>query len=411
MKILLVEDDELIAQGLAKALTDQHYTVDVAADGKAGWELVESFTYDLILLDLVLPKLDGMSFCRRLRSQGNQTPVLLLTAQDTSTNKVIGLDAGADDYVAKPFNLPELLARIRALLRRGGAALPPLLEWRNLQLDPSTCEVTCNNQPLRLTPKEYGLIELFLRTPHRIFSSGALIEQLWSFEEPPTEDTVRSHLKGLRQKLKAAGIVDNPIETVYGIGYRLKAVDKDSDSLDNQKNNRKSQNPKSSSAAARSAIQNQTEIGVQNIWQQVKETMNQRVSAIAQATTMVLQDRLSEELRGEAQREAHKLAGSLGMFGSDKGSLLAKEIESLFESGVRLENHQAQHLSELVAALRQELQRMDKQQIPEPQPVPEAPQTNASKVMVVDDDPLVLTALQNLLKPWGFHPQRPTTVL
>lgn len=160
MRILLIEDDDLIVESLTKALTEQHYVVDVATDGETGWELAEAFVYNLILLDVVLPKLDGFSLCQRLRSQGNQTPILLLTAQDTSTSKVTGLDAGADDYLAKPFDMSEWLARMRALLRRGGASLPPLLEWRNLQLDPSTCEVTCNGQPLHLPPKEYELLEL-----------------------------------------------------------------------------------------------------------------------------------------------------------------------------------------------------------------------------------------------------------
>lgn len=221
MKILVVEDDELISQSLVKTLIDQHYTVDVAFDGEAGWELASACSYDLIVLDVILPKLDGISLCRRIRHHGNKTLILLLTAQDSSTNKIIGLDAGADDYVTKPFDLQEFAARIRALLRRGSTVLTPQLQWENLQLDPNVCEVTYNGELIRLTPKEYRLLELFLRNPQRVYSSGAIIDHLWSLEETPGEDTVRAHLKGLRQKLKAAGVND-PIETVYGIGYRLK---------------------------------------------------------------------------------------------------------------------------------------------------------------------------------------------
>ncbi|MBD3884653.1 response regulator [Phormidium tenue FACHB-886] len=354
MKILLVEDDSLIAEPLVKALADQHYTVDVAADGQAGWVMLESFTYDLILLDVVLPKLDGISLCRRLRSQGNQTPILLLTAQNASTNKVMGLDAGADDYVAKPFNLPELLARVRALLRRGGAALPPLLEWRNLELDPSICEVTCNRELVRLTPKEYGLLELFLRNPHRIFSTGALIDHIWSFEETPTEDTIRSHIKGLRQKLKAAGALDDPIETVYGIGYRLRPAEE-------KRKETKAQKSKEGKGQdeGEATISAQTMAGINNVWNQVKETVDRRIAVVEQAAALLLQNKLSEELRQQAEQETHKLAGSLGMFGGEQGSRLAQEIEPLFQKGRSLSRPQMQRLSKLVAALRRELQHLN----------------------------------------------------
>lgn len=221
MRILLVEDDERLAESLCESLTDQHYAVDIATDGQAGWEFVEVTPYDLLLLDVMLPKMDGITLCRRVRSRGYQMPVLLLTARDTSSDKVIGLDAGADDYLVKPFDLQELLARIRALLRRGTTPLPPVLEWRELCLDPSTCEVFYSGLSLQLTAKEYSLLELFLRSGHRILSRSIILEHLWSFNETPGEETVKVHLKSLRQKLKAAGAPADLIETVYGLGYRL----------------------------------------------------------------------------------------------------------------------------------------------------------------------------------------------
>ena len=223
MKILLVEDDERIARALAEALSDQNYAVDIAIDGEAGWAYVEAYQYSLILLDWMLPKLDGIHFCQRLRQRGLHTPVLLLTAKDTSTDKVIGLDAGADDYVVKPFDLQELMARIRALLRRGNSTLSPVLEWGKLRLDPGTTEVVYGNQTLHLTPKEYQLIELFLRQSRRILNRSTILEQLWTSEEPPGEETVKVHIRSLRQKLAAAGATDF-IETVYGLGYRLKQL-------------------------------------------------------------------------------------------------------------------------------------------------------------------------------------------
>ena len=221
MKILLVEDDDRIAQALEEALTDQHYAVDIAADGQEGWNFAETFTYDLILLDIMLPKIDGITLCQSLRRQGLKTPVLMLTARDTSNDKVIGLDAGADDYVVKPFDLPELSARIRALLRRGSTTLPPVLEWENLRLNPNTCEVTYRDNLLNITPKEYSLLELFLRTGGRVLTRSAILDHIWAFEDSPGEETVKVHLRGLRQKLKAAGAPANFIETIYGMGYRL----------------------------------------------------------------------------------------------------------------------------------------------------------------------------------------------
>ena len=222
MKILLVEDDERISKALAEALTDQRYVVDTATDGQLGWEFVEAFPYDLVILDLMLPKLDGVSLCQQMRRNGHSTPILMLTAKDTNTDKIVGLDAGADDYVVKPFDLEELMARLRALLRRGNPSLPPVLEWENLRLDPSMCKVTYNEKPLHLTPKEYQILQLLLRNSHRVFSRSQILEHIWSFEEPPGEETVKVHVTSLRQKLRLAGAIPDFIETVYGLGYRLK---------------------------------------------------------------------------------------------------------------------------------------------------------------------------------------------
>ncbi len=222
MKILLVEDDERIAQALAATLKERQYVVDLANDGEVGWNCIEAFDYDLILLDIMLPKLDGVSLCQRLRRSGKMTPVLMLTAKDTSEDKVMGLDAGADDYVVKPFDLEELAARIRALLRRGNSTMPPVLEWERLCLDPSTYEVTYAGEQLHLTPKEYGLLELLLRSSPRVLSRSIILDRLWSFADPPTEEAVKVHIKDLRKKLRAVGAPPDLIQTVYGLGYRLK---------------------------------------------------------------------------------------------------------------------------------------------------------------------------------------------
>ncbi|ASC72042.1 DNA-binding response regulator [Halomicronema hongdechloris C2206] len=225
MKLLLIEDDERIADALAEDLSDQHYTVDVVYDGQTGWDYADMVQYDLIVLDVMLPEIDGITLCQRLRQAGHQVPILMLTACDTIADKVLGLDAGADDYLVKPFDLQELSARIRALLRRGETTTPPVLQWHQLSLNPNTCDVSYGEQPLALSPKEYSLLEFFLRHQRRVFSRAQLLEQLWPFERMPDESTVKAHIRGLRQKLEAAGAPKDLIETVYGLGYRLKQLD------------------------------------------------------------------------------------------------------------------------------------------------------------------------------------------
>ena len=226
MRILLVEDDEAIANVLVSTLKNQNYVVDVANDGAEGWEFVEGCVYDLIVLDVGLPKIDGITLCDRIRTHGYQMPILLLTSRDTTQDKVMGLDAGADDYLVKPCEPQELAARIRALLRRGDPALPPVIEWGLLQLNPNTLEVIYDKKLVNLTPTEYRLLELFMRNSSRVYSRSAILDRLWAFDDPPGEETIRAHIKGLRQKLKGAGAPSDLIETVYGLGYRLKALPK-----------------------------------------------------------------------------------------------------------------------------------------------------------------------------------------
>lgn len=224
MRILLVEDDPYMRQALNLTLTRQNYTVELAQDGEMAWELIESNTYDLVVLDVLLPKIDGISLCQKLRAIQNYTPILLLTGLSSGSDKVMGLDAGADDYVVKPFDVEELLARVRVLLRRSATPIVMRLQWEHLQLEPTSCMVTYQERPLHLTPKEYKLLEVFLRNPSRVFSREDLLSYLWTSDESPGEATVTTHITGLRHKLKAAGCPADVIETVYGLGYRLKAL-------------------------------------------------------------------------------------------------------------------------------------------------------------------------------------------
>ena len=227
MRILLVDDDEHLMEVLADKLIGQNYAVDIANTGEMGWEFILLFDFDLVVLDWMLPDIDGVSLCQQIRGKGYAMPIMLLTARDRQNDKVMGLDAGADDYVVKPFDFDVLTARIRVLLRREINVASPVLKWGDLSLDPRTHEVHCQQQLIPLTPKEYGIIELLMRHPQQVFSPGAIINNLWTGEDPPGGEAVRTHIKGLRQKLKAAGMDKDTIKTIYGVGYRLKAVEEE----------------------------------------------------------------------------------------------------------------------------------------------------------------------------------------
>lgn len=221
MKILVIEDDQTIANTLKLLLSTYNYTVDIAKDGEAGLQMVEAFEYDLFLLDVVLPKLNGINLCQQLRAKGYQSPILLLTGQGEGRQKATALNAGADDYVVKPFDAEELIARVQALLRRSGPTNQPILTWGNLSVDPSRRKVAYCTHLLSVTPKEYAILEFLLRNPHYIFSSRAILDHVWSSVESPTEEAVRVHIKELRQKLRTCGAPKDFIKTVHSIGYRL----------------------------------------------------------------------------------------------------------------------------------------------------------------------------------------------
>ena len=221
MRILLVEDDDRIAKPLAEGLRNEHHVVEIARDGLEGWEYAQGAEFDLILLDLMLPKLDGVTLCKRLRQTGSKALILMLTAKDTTDDKVIGLDAGADDYLVKPFKLKELAARVRALSRRSYELKPQVLTYEQLQLDPSTAKVTYDDKLLSLTPKEYLILEYFLRHPRQVLTRTAILDKLWEFDKSSGEGTIKTHITNIRNKLRTAGSANNLIETVYGLGYRL----------------------------------------------------------------------------------------------------------------------------------------------------------------------------------------------
>lgn len=340
MKILVVEDDALLAVALTAILTNQNYAVEVASDGDVARDLIETYDYDLIILDVILPKIDGITLCRQIRSAGLQMPVLLLTGRDSSHEKAIGLDAGADDYMVKPFDQEEFVARVRALLRRGSGTSQPVLEWGNLKLDPTSCEVTYGKELLSLTRKEYALLELFLRNSRRVFSCGMILEHLWSYDDTPTEEAVRTHIKGLRQKLKAVGANADLVETVYGIGYRLKPLPEEGEH--------------SQAKIPHVKSQQQTLAAIAGIWQRFQGRVDEQVRVLEEAAAC--KQSINPQLRLQATQEAHTLAGSLGTFGLAIGSKLARKIENLLKSEKTLTATETKNLQNWVKRLRQEIE-------------------------------------------------------
>jgi two-component system response regulator MprA len=224
MKVLVVDDEPAVRDALERALRSSGYAVVTAADGMEGLDRVASESPDLVVLDILMPRLDGLEACRRLRASGDRTPVLMLTARDAVGDRVEGLDAGADDYLVKPFALEELLARIRALLRRTAPnADEKPLTFADLTLDPVTHEVHRGERAIELTRTEYLLLELFLLNPRRVLTREVIFDRVWGYDFGPTSNALEVYVGYLRRKTEEAGEA-RLIHTVRGVGYVMKEV-------------------------------------------------------------------------------------------------------------------------------------------------------------------------------------------
>lgn len=219
-RILIIEDDEAIVRVLRRSLAYDGYTVDVALDGETGLQIARDNHPDLVILDWMLPGMDGLEVCQRLRAGGN-IPVLMLTAKDTTADRVQGLDAGADDYMVKPFELEELSARVRALLRRTQPDRAPVLTFADLSLDTSTRQAMRKNRVISLTAKEYDLLELFLRHPRQVLTREMIFDRVWGYDFGGESNVLDVYIRYLRQKLEAEG-EPRLIHTQRGVGYVLR---------------------------------------------------------------------------------------------------------------------------------------------------------------------------------------------
>jgi DNA-binding response OmpR family regulator len=220
MRILITEDEKDLADALARGLRRQGYATDIALDGEEALAMVEVNTYDLIILDLNLPEIDGVEVCHRIRATGSPVGILMLTARSSLGDRVNGLDQGADDYLVKPFHFPELLARARAILRREGATRDPILRVEDLVLDPNALKGYYRGSEIAFTTKEFAVLEYLMRNAGRVISQEELLEHVWNEDANMFTQTVKVHIKNIRNKLNTAGAGDL-ISTVKGRGYLL----------------------------------------------------------------------------------------------------------------------------------------------------------------------------------------------
>lgn len=224
MRILVVEDEHRIATSIKKGLEQEKYTVDIAFTGTDGYDLASSEQYDVILLDLLLPGMDGLTICKRLRAEHNHTPILMLTAKGQIQDKIAGLDNGADDYLTKPFSFEELLARIRALIRRPKQVISTIMHVGNLEIDSTTFEVKRDGTTISLSNKEFMLLEYLARNANKILSKNQIINHVWNYDANILPNTIEVYIKNLRNKIDQPFPTQKPLlSTVRGFGYKLTA--------------------------------------------------------------------------------------------------------------------------------------------------------------------------------------------
>ena len=405
MRILVVEDDEVLQSLLKQRLSAENYAIDSASDGLKGWDYASTYDYDLLILDLVLPKLDGISLCQKLRKAGYTLPILILTSQDTSTAKIMGLDAGADDYVVKPFDEPELIARIRALLRRGSTNPLPIVTCGDLHLNSSTHEVSYRNTILNLTAKEYALLEMMMRESQHVFSNEEILESLWSSEEFPVDATVRSHMRRLRHKLTTVGAPSDLISTSHGRGYYLKMVQPPAAPNSAQSNPTKPASPKPPNPTTKAEQQDQYLELLNQAWANHRSGCLDRLQTIQVALDHLQSGELTHSVQVEAYRVAHNLVGTLGTFGLQEAMQLSRKIDQELHPDLYVEPNQVTHLRSLLQQLHQQIEITQSIQAI-PNLSDDNPKTRSQtklRLMLVDDDPIFLKTFSPQLQHYGFQ--------
>jgi DNA-binding response OmpR family regulator/HPt (histidine-containing phosphotransfer) domain-containing protein len=419
MRILLVDDDAALRELLTRRLSAENYAIDAASDGDQGWEYATTYEYDLLILDVLLPRLDGVTLCQKLRAEGNPVPILLLTAQNSRDAKLTGWAAGADDYVVKPFDEAELLARIRALLRRSQTNPLPILTWGELWLNTNTNEASYGDRELALTVKEYAILELMLRDCQHVFSNEEILDSLWTSEEFPADATVRSHIRRLRHKLSVIGAPSDFITTAHGHGYYLKPMESDACALppNDPPPRLKPRVPPTTDSAANPTTDPTADQAAQyhqllnQTWQKHQSSCCDRVEQLASAIAQLATQTLSREAQAEAYRLAHTLSGTLGTFGLTDAMQISRQIEQEIHPDLYLEPAQGADLQRQITTLHQIVREtqslpapiavISDRQVPDRQPLRSSAHQRV-RVLVVDDDPIFLQTVGGQLQVHGF---------
>jgi diguanylate cyclase (GGDEF)-like protein len=405
MKLLIIEDDQQLAEILKNNLKNR-YVIDVANDRPHGLQLLTDNTYDLILLDSGADAVDGLTFCQDLRRSGNQVLILLMSSQNTTTDRAMGLDAGADDYIAKPVALGELEARIRALLRRRTVSELPILTWGKLRIEILSCNVFYDETPLRLTTKEYSIVELLLRQKERIFSQQALLDALWpSDNNPRGEETVRTHMKRLRQKLRPVGAADL-IETVYGLGYRLNPALKVATEAGIYSS--------PDSIAAVGSQDESQDSTITQFWEKQSGRFLQRIAALDHLSQALQRNLSDQELRSQVQRDCIQLVGAIGGVCFPEALPKVKAFGEWLQTSSLTTPTDIQNLRQQIAFLGQLLEGIrqggnDRSSRLESQSGAILDNNSEQRLLMVDPDREYVTELMAAGHRWGFQIVRTTS--
>ncbi len=417
MKLLIIENDQQLAEILKNNLKNR-YVIDVANDQPHGLQLLTDNTYDLILLDSGAGAIDGLTFCQDLRRSGNQVLILLMSSQNTTMDRIMGLDAGADDYVAKPVAFGELEARIRALLRRRTVSELPILTWGKLRIEISSCNVFYDGMPLGLTTKEYGILELLLRQKERIFSQRALLDALWpSDNNPRGEETVRTHMKRLRQKLRPVGAA-NLIETVYGLGYRLNPALKLATEVATEV--RSYSTPDSIAVAGKQdRSQDSTitqESTITQFWEKQSGRFLQRIAALDHLSQALQRNLSDQELRSQVQRDCIQLVAAIGGICFPEALPKVRAFGEWLQTSSLTTAIDIQNLRKQIALLGQLLEEIrqggdDRSSRLQSRPGAILDNNPEQRILMVDPDREYVTELMAAGHRWGFQIVRTTNVL